>query len=80
MRKPNRITNPYIGQIVAVNQCDDGQLYRLAEKHPTNRFAYLLTYFYDDGTEVSGGWLDQSCFLEPTDAQIFQDHNQLFFK
>jgi hypothetical protein len=80
MQKSKRINTPYVGQIVAVNNCDDGQLYRLAEKHPFNNSVYLLTYLYDDGTEVSGGWLDKSCFLEPIEAQICQEYNQLFYK
>lgn len=69
-----------IGDIVAVNTCDDGQLYRIKARHPDSRFVFELSYYYSETAELSGGWLDCGAFLTPSEAQLSQEFNQIFHK
>ena len=69
-----------IGDIIAVNTCDDGQLYKIKARHPDSKFVYELSYYYSESAELSGGFLDCGAFLTPSEAQWSQEFNQIFHK
>jgi hypothetical protein len=63
------------GLLVAVNTCDEGNVYAVLTPHDTDKFAFLLVQ-EQDGQVVNCGYLDYSYFYKPTKQQLAHPNNQ----
>lgn len=58
-----------VGDLVAVNKLDEGQVFEIYEEHKSNKFMFYLVYT-SAGHRYGGGWMDSCVYLEPTKAQL----------
>jgi hypothetical protein len=63
------------GLLVAVNTCDDGNIYAVLTPHEEDEFLFLLVQ-EQNGKVVHCGWLDYSYFYKPTKNQLAFSENQ----
>ena len=63
------------GMLIAVNTCDDGNVYAVLTQHQNNEFVYLLAQ-KQNGKVVNCGWLDYTLFYKPTKQQMAHPDNQ----
>ena len=66
-----------LGMLVAVNTCDDGQVYRVYRQHPDSKFVYELAIPSSNNTLLSCGYLDCGSFYEPSKAQLENELHRL---